>query len=128
MLDNFLLKHSDMYSKPNHTSPNRKEYVAMFIELLLTDDVTPSYNLGQIVCNIEQSVYDSERIVAVNKGTRRFGHILLGERELESANPEVANRVKDENRVSGCRAAEYNADVHGACSHPDTLPLVECYR
>lgn len=57
----------------------KQEYVEKFIKLLLTENVTSSYNLGLVVCTIEQSLYDSEYSGADNENTRKFNHILFGE-------------------------------------------------
>lgn len=56
---------------------SEQEYVEVFMELLLTDNVTLSINLREIVRTIAQSIYNSEHIGADNKHTRRFGFILV---------------------------------------------------
>lgn len=37
-------------------------------------------------------------------------------------------RTRTKNRILGCRAAGYIANVHGACTHPYMFSSVECYR
>lgn len=60
--------------EPHHF---KQENVEMILELFLTDNVTIFFNLGQIVCSIEQSVYNSEHIGVDTEDTQRFGHISL---------------------------------------------------
>lgn len=51
------------------------------MEMFLTEDITSPFSLGQVVCTIQLSVYNSEHIRVDNENTRQFSHIFLGEGE-----------------------------------------------
>ena len=71
------------------------EFAKEFLDLLLTKDVATEYNLEQVICTIEESVFNSEHIGFDNENTRRFGHLILNDEELESAVPEHAEGDSD---------------------------------
>lgn len=86
-------KQAAVNAEPHLSDQN---YVEIFKGLLLSADVTSSYNLGLVVCTIKQSVFNSEHIGADKENTRRFGHISLKENELKGAISEAANADEDD--------------------------------